>query len=99
MTVEDLVESHVRQYNAKMQHIDELVARAEKAAQTQPATWLDQEISEIRREREKLLAHMDALETQMRNDWQESDVSEQGPMMVWEAVAKRLEKLVERIEQ
>ena len=94
-----LVEQNILEYEARRKHFDELLERAEKGVSGRPkAGEYEDELATLRQERQKLVAHIEELKQKTREEWQEGTIEEVGPMFVWEAVAKRLENLVERIE-
>ena len=96
--LEALASHHGSKYEAKLRHMDELFKRADKGlAAKGDAAEFNNELEALRREREKLLADIDATKKEMREEWQDESIEEAGPMILWEAVAKRLESLVERI--
>lgn len=96
--IDTMSEQQVRQYQARLKHFDELFERAEKGAKGEEVSELQRELAALRQEREKLLDHIEQLKRKTREEWQEESFEQAGPMILWEAVAKRLEKLVERLE-
>lgn len=92
--VNELAEQHIRKHESLLKHMDELFEQAEAGEES---TELRSELAQLRQEREKLLAHIEELKSKVREEWQEESFEEAGPMIVWEAVAKRLEKLVQRV--
>ncbi len=99
-TRNELVEQHILEYEARRKHFDELFQRAEKGIGPSPeAAELGDELASLRQEREQLLNHIEELKSKTREEWQEGTIEEAGPMILWEAIAKRLESLVERIER
>lgn len=95
-----MVEEHILEYEARRKHLDELLARAERGIGDRPeAAVYKGELASLRRERQKLMNHIEQLKKKARAEWQEETIEEAGPMIVWEAVAKNLEALVEKIEQ
>lgn len=92
------IEQTILEHQARLKHFDELLEQAEQGINTKAETSeFSEELAQLRREREKLLEHIEQLKSQTREEWQESTIEEAGPMIIWEAVAKRLESLVERI--
>lgn len=94
---EHLIERHILQYQARLHHIDELVDRVEKGDNLRDAAELCDELTQIRIEREALLEDIQALKDKTREEWQENTIEEAGPMIIWEAVAKKLEGLIKRV--
>ena len=98
-TVDKLAEQHIIQHESHLKHIDELLERAEKGVEEVSASSeINGQLREVRQQREKLLNHIEELKRKTREEWQEEKIEDVGPMVIWEAVAKQIEKLVERIE-
>jgi len=93
MTTEDqLVESHVKEYTSRLKHIDELIARASKA-DIQKVEHRS-ELSDLKQERNNLAGHLDTINVLSAEEWAKKG----GPMVMWDLVAERLEKLLEHFE-
>lgn len=98
MTVIDsLSNQHFKEQESRLKHIDELLERAEQSKKDR--TEFDEEINQIRNERAELLQHLNALKKKSQDEWQTDGIENAGPMIIWDAVAKKLEKLLERIER
>ncbi len=89
---EQLVESHVREYESRLRHIDELIARASKT-DFQKVEY-QSELSDLKQKRNKLSGHLDEIKALSAEEWAKKG----GPMVIWDIVAERLEKLVEYLE-
>lgn len=95
---DQLANQHIREHEAKLKHIDELLSRLdEKQEQLSPQSEIEKQLLEVRNEREKLFEHIAELKKKSRDEWQVEEIEQVGPMIIWDAVAKKLEKLVERI--
>lgn len=95
---EMMIEQTILEHKARLKHFDELLEQAEQGITNKvESAEFSEELTRLRQEREKLLEHIEQLKSQTREEWQESTIEEAGPMIIWEAVAKRLESLVERI--
>lgn len=93
---DELVEEHIRLYESHLKHIDELDRQARKRMSGHPqASKIGTELEQLEKGRQDLMRHIEQLKRTARNDWQESQIEEVGPMIIWEAAAKRLEKLLE----
>jgi len=88
---EQLVDRHIREYEARLKHIDELMALAENASDEETSR---SELEEIRLDRAQLADQLHTLGEQSAIDWSEKG----GPMVMWDVMAERLEHLVERME-
>ena len=89
---EQLVETHVVEYESRLKHIDELIEQADKAGVQKEGH--QSELSSLKQEREKLAGNLDEIKALSTEAW----AKEGGPMVIWDLVAERLEKLIERIE-
>ena len=96
-TIDRLTEQHVREYDARLKHIDELFERAGQSIGNRED--FDVELNAVRAERVELLDHLNALKKKSQDEWQTEGIEQSGPMILWDIVAKKLEKLVERIER
>ena len=101
MTTENqMIEQHIREYESRMEHIDELMARARQGIGEGPEHEAPRtELDEILREREKLDTLYEELKLSSTENWRKEEIVKSGPMGLWDAVAQQLEKLVERIER
>lgn len=91
---EHLVERHIREYEARLKHIDELMAQADEAmAATRQTEQLGMELSEIRQDRDKLERELEIMEQKSNIQWTQKG----GPMVMWDVMAERLEHLLERM--
>ncbi|MGI9292806.1 MAG: hypothetical protein ACR2PS_02400 [Pseudomonadales bacterium] len=88
-TKEQLVEQHIKAYHSKLQHLDELAEQAEAAKDTEH----HDELSVLKAERDKLAGHL----AKLKHESPDSIIGSAGPMAIWDLVAERLEKLVEKI--
>lgn len=84
-----LAERHVREYEARLHRIDELIERASKTHEQS-----EQLVEEVKTERDNLNNYLEDLKHKSPELWMESG----GPMVMWDILAERLENLVERIE-
>jgi len=89
---EQLVETHVMEYESRLKHIDELIEHTEKKGNLNPGHAA--ELSELKQDREKLVDNLDEIRRKSAEEW----AKEGGPMVIWDLVAERLEKLVEHLE-
>lgn len=97
-TIDKLAERHILEHESHLKHIDELLERASNiASETAEQDEIKKELAELEQQRTNLLNHIDKLKQKSQDEWQEETIEEAGPMVVWELVAKRLEKLIERI--
>ena len=96
---EDLIEQHVREYESRQRHIDELYQRAREAAREARKT--DETDSEIR-DFEAQLSLLRETTAHIRKmpleKWRDETARSAGPMAIWDVVAQKLEDFLERHE-
>ncbi len=97
--IDQLANQHILEHESRLSHIDELLSRADKGKQKETSlSEIELQLAELRAEREKLSQHIEELKKKSFDEWQVTEIEQAGPMIIWDAVAKKLEKLVERIE-
>ena len=95
-TKEQLIEQHIREYESRMKHIDELYERAHKATE-----HLDEEHdtrAELKWFEDRLPHVKDSIKTMPVENWREETVRNAGPMAIWDIIAQQLEDFLERHE-
>jgi uncharacterized protein Yka (UPF0111/DUF47 family) len=89
-----LVEQHIREYESRLQHIDELLERAD----TETSGETSKELTDLKQERDKLASFLTDAKQQSREDLREEELQTKlGPMIIWQTVAEKLEHIVERV--
>jgi len=97
--IDQLAEQHIREHQSRLIHIDDLLNRVDKKKEEYISkSEIDIQLEELRADREKLSQHIEDLKKKSFDEWQVTEIEQVGPMIIWDAVAKKLEKLVERIE-
>ncbi len=92
-----LVDQHIKEYDMRLKHLDDLLARARlKAAQAPSAA---EELAKLQLHRDELAGWVNELKLKPLENWREEEIQKAGPMGIWDAVAQQVEKLVERIER
>jgi hypothetical protein len=92
--INQLADRHIREHEARLKHIDELMEQVEVTGQSTHSAEVSAVLSDLKRERGLLANQLDELRQQSAEEWAEKG----GPMVMWDIVAERLEKLVERIK-
>lgn len=94
-----LIEQHIRQHESHLKHIDEMLDKAHRhvEAGNSPAE-AEAELEELKSEREKLAEHLSEMKQTEPHQWETDALTRSGPMGIWDAVARRLEKLMERLD-
>jgi Skp family chaperone for outer membrane proteins len=91
-----LAEQHIIEFESRLKHLDELLARANKDIAGEEHE-LAEELKELTAKREELAGHLDTMRLKSREEWQEKEIVQAGPMGIWDAVAQQLEMLIERL--
>ncbi len=98
-TKEQLIDQHIREYESRLKHIDELYDRAHSAT-----SHLDDkhetrsELKDYATQRARLQQQADDVKTMPVADWREETVKNAGPMAIWDILAQKLEDIIERHE-
>ena len=93
--INQLAERHIREHEARLKHIDELMGQVDKVQQTATdSSKVSAELDELKQERNVLANHLEELKKKSAEEW----AGRGGPMVMWDIVAERLEKLVEHIK-
>ena len=96
---EQLIEQHIREYESRMKHIDELYERAHQATENLGAADDTQSrLNELSAQRALLRETTDSIKTMPLDNWREATLRNAGPMAVWDILAQKLEDFVERHE-
>ena len=98
-TKEQLIDRHIREYESRLKHIDELYQRAHEATE-----HLDDEhdsrseLQEYASQRHQLLQKTSDVKTMSVSSWREETLQNSGPMAIWDVLAQKLEDFIERHE-
>ena len=92
--LEHMVEQHVREYESRLKHVDELVDRAKATEHPE----VHKELENLMPQRDELAGQLDSMRLKSLDHWREEELAKAGPMGIWDAVAQQLESLVERFE-
>jgi len=89
-TLDELVDRHVTEYNARLKHFDEMAEKAEVLEEHHDVS----ELAELKAHRAQF---DDYLYEQKHSPSQK--LLDSGPMAIWDVIADRLEKLVEKVSR
>lgn len=93
-----LVQQHILEHQSRLKHVDELIGRAQTRA-AQAGGGAAEQLAEAKRERDQLSSRVEEFKLKPPNQWSEEEFEKTGPMVVWDTLAQKLEKLVERLER
>ena len=98
-TKEQLIDQHIREYESRLKHIDELYDRAHKATEHLDDTHETRsELKNYADQRAQLPPDPEAIKTMPVDDWRKETVQNAGPMAIWDILAQKLEDFLERHE-
>jgi hypothetical protein len=98
-TKEQLIDQHIREYESRLKHIDELYERAHSATEhLDDGHETRSELKDYASQRAHLQQQADDVKTMPVADWREETVRSAGPMAIWDILAQKLEDFVERHE-
>lgn len=99
-TKEQLVEQHIREYDARQKHVDELIALAEDAAKDlAQGHAIKTELEQIQGQHSDLVEQTEEIKKMPLEHWREEMIQSAGPMAIWDVLAQKLEDIVERLEK
>jgi len=98
-TKEQLIDQHIREYESRLKHIDELYDRAHKATEhLEDDHDSRSELKKFADQRAKLPQDADEIKTMPVENWRQETVQSAGPMAIWDILAQKLEDFLERHE-
>ncbi len=98
-TKEQLIEQHIREYESRLKHIDELYQRAREAAgHPDEATGPGSELRDLQAQLALLRETTEEIRGMPLDKWREETARSAGPMAIWDIVAQKLENFIERHE-
>lgn len=93
-----LVQQHILEHESRLKHVDELLERA-RGDVGKTGGEAAVELESMKQERDQLTRQVEALKQRPAEAWSGEDFEKFGPMALWDTLAKRLERLVERMER
>lgn len=98
-TKEQLIDQHIREYESRLKHIDELYERAHKATEhLDDEHETRSELKGLAEQRAQLPQDANEIKTMPVENWRKETVQNAGPMAIWDIIAQKLEDLLERHE-
>ncbi len=87
-----LIQQHILEHESRLKHVDELLERAQAGVTAE-------QLADVKRERDQLSSRVEELKLKPPGQWSQEEFEKTGPMVVWDTLAQKLEKLVERFER
>jgi hypothetical protein len=97
-TQERMIQQHILEHESRLKHMDELLERAQQKAARAEGDAAEQ-LAKAKQERDKLSSQVEQLKVKPPDQWTEEEFAKTGPMVIWDTLALKLEKLVERLER
>ena len=98
-TKEQLIDQHIREYESRLRHIDELYDRAREAAgHPEEATGLGSELRDLEAQMALLRETTEEIKAMPVDKWRDETARSAGPMAIWDILAQKLENFIERHE-
>jgi DNA-binding protein H-NS len=94
-TSDHLIEQHIQENQAHLKHIDELMDQAQTKAETATSAESQKELAGLKKERDEYARYVNELQ----RDSEEKLMQKTGPIVMWQLIAEKLEKLIERLEK
>ena len=98
-TKEQLIEQHIREYESRLKHIDELYERAREAAgHPETDSGPGAELRDLQAQLKLLRETTEEIKAMSTDKWRSETTRAAGPMAIWDIVAQKLEDFIERHE-
>ena len=94
---EQLVELHIREYESRQKHVDELLHTVREHAENKPE--LQNDLKAFREKRDGLSEELTELKQRPIDEWAIHEIEDAGPMGIWYGLISELETLIERVEK
>ena len=95
-----LIEQHIREHDSRRKHFDELAEKArERVGESAEHKEARDQLAELMAERDKLIVRVDEVKHKSLDQWREEEIERSGLMGIWDALAQKLEDVVERLER
>ncbi len=96
---EHLIEQHVREYESRLRHIDELYQRAHEVTEhLESDDSTRHELKQLGQQRDQLEEQTEKVKELSLDELQHQIELKAGPMAIWDVLARKLEEFVERHE-
>ncbi|MFV2031065.1 MAG: hypothetical protein ACC663_01105 [Gammaproteobacteria bacterium] len=97
---ERLITQHIREYEFRLKHIDELFKRAQIVSEGfEQDDQAKMKLEYYEEQRRELANKADRLRKMPLSNWRKEMIQSSGPMGLWDILAQELEDFVERHER
>lgn len=91
-----LIQQHILEHESRLKHVDELFERARQGIAGAGSGEAEQ-LASAKLERDQLSRQVEAFKLRPPDQWSKEEFEKTGPMVVWDTLAQKLEKLIERM--
>lgn len=98
-TLSEMAQQHILEHESRLKHVDELLDRAHRGMAKTTDANASAQLAEAKRERDELASKVDEYRLRPPDQWSKAEFEQTGPMVIWDTLAQKLEKLVERLER
>lgn len=92
-----LIQQHILEHESRLKHVDELLERAQQGIAKEGGAA--EQLANTKRERDTLSSQVEEFKLRPPDQWSAEEFEKTGPMVLWDTLAQKLEKLVERLER
>lgn len=94
-----LAQRDIMEYESRIRHFDELIERGHQGVADGPGhAQIIGDPARLKQQRDKFSGWIGELRLKPIENWRIDEIEKAGPVGIWDAVGRKLEKLVERIE-
>ncbi|MBU1396033.1 MAG: hypothetical protein KKE84_07795 [Gammaproteobacteria bacterium] len=97
--LDQLVQQHILEHESRLKHVDELLERAQNDIAQAGGSDTGESLTSLKLERDKLSRRVEEFKLKPPGQWSKEEFEKTGPMVVWDALAQQLEKMIERMER
>jgi hypothetical protein len=96
-SIEQLVDQHIREYESRQKHVDELLQNVSQHVERNPEILDD--LTVVGSKRDELSRDLEELKQRPVNEYAVHEIEDAGPMGIWYGLISELETLIERAEK
>ena len=93
-----LIQQHILEHEMRLKRVDTLLERAQHGVAKMDNSDTAEQLARAKATRDQLSSQVEQYKQRPPERWSEAEFESKGPMIVWDNLARQLEKLVERME-
>ncbi len=99
-TIEKLVEQHIREYESRLRHIDELLEQAKiNSSHLDDSHQVHSQLKAFGEQHEDLASEGENIKKKPLSNWREEMIQTSGPMALLDILGQKLEDVIERLDR